>query len=163
MNPSPTTQSIKYVGLDVHAETVAVAIAREGGDVSSYGTIPAHSHAMDRLHKKLTADGAQVRYVYEAGPTGFWLARHLRRLKITCELVSPSLVPKKSGDRVKTDRRDALALARLYRAGELSFVHVPDEADEAIRDLVRTRLRAVEDLRRCRQRIKGFLLRYGRR
>ena len=163
MNSSPTTQSIKYVGLDVHAETVAVAIAREGGDVSSYGTIPAHSHAMDRLHKKLTADGAQVRYVYEAGPTGFWLARHLRRLKITCELVSPSLVPKKSGDRVKTDRRDALALARLYRAGELSFVHVPDEADEAIRDLVRTRLRAVEDLRRCRQRIKGFLLRYGRR
>ena len=129
----------------------------------SYGTIPSHSHSLDRLHKKLTADGAQVRYVYEAGPTGFWLARHLRRQKIVCELVSPSLVPKKSGDRVKTDRRDALTLARLYRAGELSFVHVPDEADEAIRDLVRTRLRAVEDLRRCRQRIKGFLLRYGRR
>ena len=72
-------------------------------------------------------------------------------------------MPRKSGDRVKTDRRDALTLARLYRAGELSFVRVPDEADEAMRDLVRTRLRAVEDLRRCRQRIQGFLLRYGRR
>ena len=163
MNPSPTAQTIKYVGLDVHAQTVAVAIAHAGGDVVSYGTVPAHSHSMDRLHKKLSEGGAQVRYVYEAGPTGFWLARHLRGKKIPCEIVSPSLVPKKSGDRVKTDRRDALALARLYRAGELSFVHVPDEADEAMRDLVRTRLRAVEDLRRCRQRIKGFLLRYGRR
>lgn len=163
MNPSPTAQTIKYVGLDVHAETVAVAIAREGGDVLSYGTVPAHSHSMDRLHKKLAADSAQVRYVYEAGPTGFWLARHLRRQKIVCEIVSPSLVPRKSGQRVKTDRRDALTLARLYRASELSFVRVPDEADEAMRDLVRTRLRTVEDLRRCRQRIKGFLLRYGRR
>ena len=163
MNPSPTAQIIKYVGLDVHAQTIAVAIAHEGGDVVSYGTIPAHSHSIDRLHKKLTEGGAQVRYVYEAGPTGFWLARHLRGKKITCEIVSPSLVPRKSGDRVKTDRRDALTLARLYRAGELSFVHVPDEADEAMRDLVRTRLRAVEDLRRCRQRIKGYLLRYGRR
>jgi len=163
MTSSLTPSTIKYVGLDVHAETIAVAIARGGGEACSYGTIPAHSHSMDRLHKKLCVDGAQVRYVYEAGPTGFWLARHLRRQGIVCELVSPSLVPIKSGDRVKTDRRDALTLARLFRAGELAFVHVPDEADEAIRDLVRTRLRAVEDLRRCRQRIKGFLLRYGRR
>ena len=69
MNPSPTAQTIKYVGLDVHAQTVAVALAQQGGDVLSYGTIPAHSHSLDRLHKKLTADGAQVRYVYEAGPT----------------------------------------------------------------------------------------------
>ena len=163
MNPTPTAHIIKYVGLDVHAQTVAVAIALKGGDVLSYGTVPAHSHSMDRLHKKLSEGGAQVRYVYEAGPTGFWLARHLRGKQIPCEIVSPSLVPRKSGDRVKTDRRDALTLARLYRAGELSFVHVPDETDEAMRDLVRTRLRAVEDLRRCRQRIKGFLLRYGRR
>lgn len=163
MNSSPTKPSIKHVGLDVHGETIAVAIAEAIGEVRSYGNIPAHSHAVDKLHKKLTEDGAVVRYVYEAGPTGFWLARHLRRLKIDCQLVSPSLIPKKASDRVKTDRRDALSLARLFRAGELTFVHVPDEADEAIRDLVRTRLRAVEDLRRCRQRIKGFLLRYGRR
>ena len=160
---SPTPQSIKYVGLDVHAETVAVALADPTGELRSYGTVPAHSHSLDRLHKKLSAGGAEVRYVYEAGPTGFWLARHFRHKGIVCELVAPSLVPRKSGARVKTDRRDALTLARLFRAGELSFVHVPDEADEAIRDLVRTRLRAVEDLRRCRQRLKGFLLRYGRR
>lgn len=163
MNPSPTAPIVKYVGLDVHAQTIAVAIANPGGEVVSYGTVPAHSHSIERLHKKLCEGGVSVRYVYEAGPTGFWLARHLRGKKITCEIVSPSLVPRKSGDRVKTDRRDALSLARLYRAGELSFVHVPDEADEAMRDLVRTRLRAVEDLRRCRQRIKGYLLRYGRR
>ena len=131
MNPSPTPHIIKYVGLDVHAETVSVAIADSTGQLRSYGTVPAHSHSMDRLHKKLSEGGAEVRYVYEAGPTGFWLARHFRRQNITCEIVSPSLVPKKSGDRVKTDRRDALTLARLYRAGELSFVHVPDEADEA--------------------------------
>lgn len=154
---------IKHVGLDVHGQSIAVAIAPSSGEVRSYGNIPAHSHAVDRLHKKLGADGSTIRYVYEAGPTGFWLARHLRTRGIDCQLVCPSLVPKKASDRVKTDRRDALTLARLFRAGELSFVHVPEEADEAIRDLVRTRLRAVEDLRRCRQRIKGFLLRYGRR
>ena len=163
MNSSPTNPSIKYVGLDVHGQTIAVAIAENSGEVRSYGTIPAHSHAVDKLHKKLCADGAVVRYVYEAGPTGFWLARHLRQHGLDCQVVAPSLVPKKASDRVKTDRRDALTLARLFRAGELTFVHVPDEADEAIRDLVRTRLRAVQDLRRCRQRIKGFLLRYGRR
>jgi transposase len=163
MNPSPTSSRIKYVGLDVHAETVAVAIAESTGELRSYGNVPAHSHAIDKLHQKLSAGGVEVRYVYEAGPTGFWLARHFHRLQISCQIVSPSLLPKKAGDRIKTDRRDALTLARLLRAGELTFVHVPDEADEAIRDLVRTRLRAVEDLRRCRQRIKGFLLRYGRR
>ena len=88
MNPSPTAPIIKYVGLDVHAQTIAVAVAHPGGDVVSYGTVPAHSHSMDRLHKKLAADGAQVRYVYEAGSTGFWLARHLRGKKIPCERIS---------------------------------------------------------------------------
>ena len=163
MNPSPTPSRVKYVGLDVHAQTVAVAIADDSGGLRSHGTVPAHSHALDRLHRKLSEDGSEVRYVYEAGPTGFWLARHFQAKGIVCHVVPPSLVPRKPGERVKTDRRDALALARLFRAGELPFVHLPDEADEAIRDLVRTRLRAVEDLRRCRARIKGFLLRYGRR
>lgn len=163
MNQSPTAQKIKHVGLDVHGETIAVAIAESGGEVRSYGNIASHTHALDRLHQKLSEGGTVVRYVYEAGPTGFWLARHLRQLQIECQIVSPSLIPRKASDRVKTDRRDALTLARLFRAGELTFVHVPDEADEAVRDLVRTRLRAVEDLRRCRSRIKGFLLRYGRR
>lgn len=163
MNSSPTPQKIKYVGLDVHAETIAVAIADPSGDLRSYGNIPAHTHALDKLHRRLTEDGSEVRYVYEAGPTGFALCRHLRSRKIVCQIVSPSHIPKCASDRVKTDRRDALALARLFRAGELTPIHVPDEADEAIRDLVRGRLTAVEDLRRCRQRIKGFLLRYNLR
>ena len=162
MNSSPTEPKLKYVGLDVHAETIAVAIA-DSAELRSYGNIPAHTHALDRLHKRLSEDGSQVRYVYEAGPTGFALCRHLRGRGISCAVVSPSLIPKRASDRVKTDRRDALTLARLLRAGELTSIHIPDEADEAIRDLVRGRLRAVEDLRRCRQRIKGFLLRYGRR
>ena len=154
---------IKYVGLDVHAETIAVAIADSSGDVRPYGIVPAHTHAVDKLVRKLAEDGTEVRYVYEAGPTGFWLCRHLRGQGIACEVIAPSLIPQRASDRVKTDRRDALNLARLFRAGELTTVRVPDEADEAIRDLVRTRLAAIEDLRRCRQRIKGYLLRYGRR
>jgi transposase len=163
MHPSPTAPSVKYVGLDVHAETLAVAIADPTGEVRSHGNIPAHTHALDKLHRRLSADGSEVRYVYEAGPTGFSLCRHLRSRGIVCEVVCPSLIPKRPSQRIKTDRRDALSLARLYRSGELTFITVPDEADEAIRDLVRARLAAVEDLRRCRQRIKGFLLRYGRR
>lgn len=163
MNSSPTPHKIKHVGLDVHAETIAVAIADPSGDLRSYGNIPAHTHSLDKLHRRLAEDGSEIRYVYEAGPTGFALCRHLRSRKIVCEVVSPSHIPKCSSNRVKTDRRDALGLARLYRAGELTPIHVPDEADEAIRDLVRCRLAAVEDLRRCRQRIKGYLLRYNLR
>lgn len=154
---------MKYVGLDVHAETIAVGIADTNGDLRAYGNIPAHTVALDKLHRRLLEDRSAVRYVYEAGPTGFALCRHLRSRGIVCEVVCPSLIPKRASDRVKTDRRDALGLARLFRANELTFIHVPDEADEAIRDLVRCRLAAVQDLRRCRQRIKGFLLRYGKR
>ncbi|MBX3733709.1 MAG: IS110 family transposase [Verrucomicrobiae bacterium] len=163
MNPSPTAQKLKHVGPDVHAETIAVAIADPAGEVRSWGNIPAHTRALDKLHKRLTGDGSQARYVYEAGPTGFALCRRLLAQGIAGDVVSPSLIPKRASDRVKTDRRDALTLARLLRAGELTSIHVPDEADEAIRDLVCCRLAAVEDLRRCRQRIKGFLLRYGKR
>jgi len=123
-------------------------------------TSPPNTHALDKLHQRLNQDASQVRYVSEAGPTGFALCRHLRGRGISCEVVSPSLIPRRASDRVKTDRRDALTLARLLRAGELTSIHIPDEA---IRDLVRGRLRAVEDLRRCRQRIKRFLLRYGKR
>jgi len=162
-NPSPTVKTIKYVGLDVHAETIAVAIAVPGEEVRHYGTIPAHTHAIDRLHQRLSEPGVEVRYVYEAGPTGFALCRHLRSRGIVCEVVCPSLVPKQPSKRIKTDRRDARDLARLFRSGELTFIRVPDEADEAMRDLVRARLAAVEDLRRARQRVKSLLLRHGRR
>ena len=119
MNPSPTPQKIKYIGLDVHAETIAVAIADPAGEVRSHGNIPAHTHALDKLHRRLSEGGVDVRYVYEAGPTGFALCRHLRAKGIVCELVSPSLIPKRASDRVKTDRRDALTLARLYRGRRL--------------------------------------------
>ena len=163
MNPSPTNPNVKYVGLDVHAETIAVALAEATGPVRAYGIIPAHTHAVDRLVRKLAEARTELRFVYEAGPTGFWLCRHLRARGTFCQVIAPSLIPKKASDRVKTDRRDALNLARLFRSGELTAVTVPDEADEAIRDLVRARLAAIEDQRRCRQRVKGFLLRYGRR
>src|SRR5262245_51854813 len=116
MNSSPTVKTIKYVGLDVHAETIAVAVAVSGGELRSYGTIAAHTHALDRLHKRLSEPGVEIRYVYEAGPTGFALCRHLRARGIVCEVVCPSLVPKRASERIKTDRRDASALARLYRA-----------------------------------------------
>jgi transposase len=163
MTPPSTVAKMIFVGLDVHAESIAVAIADPSGEVRSYGNIPAHTHAVDRLHKRLSADGTVVHYVYEAGPTGFALCRHLRAKGIDCQVVCPSLVPKRPSDRIKTDRRDATALARLFRAGELTFIRVPEPVDEAIRDLVRARQAAVEDLRRCRQRIKAFLLRHGRR
>ncbi len=147
MNPSPTVPKVKYTGPDVHAETIAVAIAESTGSIRAYGIIPAHTHAVDKLDKKLADDGSEVRYCYEAGPTGFWLCRHLRQKGVSCEVIAPSLIPQEASDRVKTDRRDALNLARLFRAGELTPVTVPDETDEALRDLVRTRLAAVE--RRC--------------
>ena len=106
MNSSPTVRTIKYVGLDVHAQTVAVGIADSNGDLRSYGNIPAHTVALDKLHRRLSEDGSEVRYVYEAGPTGFALCRHLRSRGIVCEVVCPSLIPKRPSDRVKTDRRD---------------------------------------------------------
>ena len=163
MNPSPTNPNVKHVALDVHAETFAVALADSTGPVRPYGIIPAHTHSVDRLIKKLSEDRSDLRFVYEAGPTGFWLCRYLKSRGIFCQVIAPSLIPKKASDRVKTDRRDALNLARLFRSGELTAVTVPDEADEAIRDLVRARLASIEDQRRCRQRVKSFLLRYGRR
>ena len=106
MTSSSTAKTIKYVGLDVHAETIAVAVADSHGDLRSYGNIPAHTVALHKLHRRLSEDGSEVRYVYEAGPTGFALCRHLRSRQIVCEVVCPGLVPKRPSDRVKTDRRD---------------------------------------------------------
>ena len=111
--------------------------------------------------KKLAQENLDLRLVYEAGPCGFVLCRHLRSKGIACDLVAPSLIPKKASDRVKTDRRDADQLARLYRAGELTTIHVPDQEDEAIRDLVPARFAAMTDQRQARNRLKGFLLRLG--
>lgn len=156
-----------FLGLDVHAQTIAIAIAEEGagGEVRLYGTISHDLHALEKTLSKLRKahPGTELRVCYEAGPTGFVLARRLAQLGIDCTVVAPSLIPSRSGERVKTDRRDALKLARLHRAGELSKVHVPDASDEAMRDLCRARTDAVQDLRRGRAQLKAFLLRHGYR
>lgn len=153
---------VHYIGLDVHKDSIAVSIAAQNTtEVRRYGIISGTLVAMDNLIKKLSKAELELRFVYEAGPCGFVICRHLRSKGIHCDLVCPSLIPKKASDRVKTDRRDADQLARLYRAGELTPIHVPDQEDEAIRDLIRGRTTAVHDQRRARNRLKGFLLRLG--
>ncbi len=154
--------NVRFIGLDVHAETIAVAVAEPGGEVRSLGTIPNRPEPVARLMRKL-GKPAQLRVCYEAGPTGYVLYWQLSELGVQCAVVAPTLVPVKAGDRVKTDRRDAEKLARCYRAGDLTAVWVPDAAHEALRDLVRARLAAKRDQLRARNRLGKFLLRHGRR
>ena len=153
---------IRFVGLDVHAETIAVAVAEPNGEVRSLGMIANRPESIRRLVRKLEPV-EQLWFCYEAGPTGYVLYWQLTALGAKCEVVAPSLVPRKPGDRVKTDRRDALKLAHCYRAGDLTSVWVPDAAHEALRDLVRAREAAKGDLLRARHRLSKFLLRHGRR
>jgi len=154
--------NVRFIGLDVHAETIAVAIAEPDGEVRSVGVIPNRSDSIRKLVKKLEP-AEQLRICYEAGPTGYVVYWELTALGVKCEVVAPTLVPVKAGDRVKTDRRDALKLARSYRAGDLTAVWVPDAAHEALRDLVRAREAAKKDQLRARHRLGKFLLRHGRR
>lgn len=155
-------KTVHYLGLDVHKDSIAVAIAPQNStEVRAYGIIGGTLEAVDKLVKKLAQEKVELRFVYEAGPCGFVIHRHLKSKGIHCDVVSPSLIPKKASDRVKTDRRDAEQLARLYRAGELTAIHVPDQEDEARRDLIRARTTAMDDQRRARLRLKGFLLRLG--
>jgi len=154
--------NVRFVGLDVHAETIAVAVAEVDGEVRSLGIIPNRAESIGRLMRKL-GKPEQLRVCYEAGPTGYVLYWQLSELGVKCEVVAPTLVPVKAGDRVKTDRRDAAKLARCYRSGDLSAVWVPDAAHEALRDLVRARLAAKRDQLRARHRLSKFLLRHGRR
>lgn len=157
-------KKVRFVGLDVHAETIAVAVAEPGreGEVRSVGIIPNRSESVRKLLKKLGRPG-ELRICYEAGPTGYALYWQLAELGVKCEVVAPTLVPVKAGDRVKTDRRDAEKLARSYRAGDLTPVWVPDAEHEALRDLVRARLAAKKDQLRVRNRLSKFLLRHGHR
>lgn len=152
----------RFVGLDVHAETIAVAVAEADGVVRSLGTIPNTPDAVRRLVTKL-GPRERVRVCYEAGPTGYVLYRQLTALGVPCAVVAPTLVPVKPGDRVKTDRRDAEKLARCYRSGDLTAVWVPAADHEALRDLVRAREAAKQDQLRARHRLSKFLLRHGRR
>lgn len=153
---------LRFVGLDVHAETVAVAVADSDGEVRSLGTIPNRAESIRRLVRKL-GPPEQIRACYEAGPTGYVLYWQLAQLGVKCDVIAPTLVPVKAGDRVKTDRRDAEKLARCYRAGDLTPVWVPDAGHEALRDLVRAREAAKKDQLRAKHRLGKFLLRNGRR
>jgi transposase len=156
-------RKILYVGLDVHKNSTDVAIAtdRSNGKVRSYGKIASTPDALNKLVKKLQVDDKQLRFVYEAGPCGYQIYRHLDAKGIHCHVVAPSMIPRRSGDRIKTDRRDAINLVRLFRAGELTSIYVPTTEDEAIRDLLRCRDDMKRFERKARQRLLSFLLRHG--
>jgi len=153
---------IRFVGLDVHADTIAVAVAEQGGEVRPLGVIPNRVEVIRKLVARL-GPAKNLKVCYEAGPTGYVLYWQLTALGVACEVIAPSLVPVKAGDRVKTDRRDAVKLARSYRAGDLTPVWVPDANHEALRDLVRAREDARQDQMRARHRLNKFLLRHGQR
>ncbi len=156
-----------YLGLDVHKDSITIAIAEPGskGEIRVFGTITNDmgrlEHALGRIRK--AHPSAHLEAAYEAGPCGFVIARRLKQLALPCLVAAPSLIPRQPGSPFKTDKRDARAIARLLRAGELTAVYVPEPTDEAIRDLCRARTDAVDDQRRCRHRLKAFLLRHGYR
>ena len=153
--------NILFVGMDVHKDSISVAYIadQQGAELVHYGAIGTQQYAIDKLIRKLQSKAHTLHFVYEAGPCGYWLYRYLTKKGHPCFVVAPSLIPKKSGDRVKTDRRDAAALARLFRSGDLTPVYVPEVGDEAIWDLSRAREDAMLDLRDAKQRLKAFLLR----
>lgn len=156
------SERTRFVGLDVHEATVAVAVAEEVGVPESYGEVPNEPTALRKLVGRLGGQGIRLSVAYEAGPTGYALHRQLTGWGVECMVVALSLIPTRPGDRVKTDRRDALKLARLLRSGDLTPVWVPDREHEALRDLVRARADAKADELRAKHRLSKFLLRQGR-
>ena len=156
----PTTV---FVGLDVHKDSISVAYAEEGvrSEPVFVGPIGTRQCDIDKLLRRLYTKGSRVVCAYEAGPCGYVLRRHLDEKGVECLVVAPSLIPRRPGDRVKTDRRDAVQLARLLRSGDLKPVYVPTVQDEAIRDLCRARQDAIVDLKSAKHRLKSFLLRLG--
>jgi len=154
-----------YIGLDVHKDSIVIAIAEPGrnGEIRIFGTITNDLQALEKVLNRIRKahPDAILEIAYEAGPCGFGIARRLKQLKVSCLVAAPSLIPRQPGSPFKTDKRDARGLARLLRAGELTGVYIPEPTDEAIRDLCRARTDAVDDHRRCRHRLKGFLLRHG--
>jgi transposase len=153
---------ITHVGLDVHAERIVIASLVGQGREPIVADIPNDERAIRRTFKRLLRESYELRCCYEAGPCGFELHRLLTAMGVACEVIAPSLIPIRAGDRVKTDRRDATKLARLYRAGELTTITVPGVDQEAVRDLVRARDDVRKDLAAARQRLAKFLLRHGR-
>jgi len=152
----------KHIGLDVHKATIAVAIAAIEGPAMTYGTISNTPASITKMVKKLTAGGEVAAFCYEAGPCGYEIHRQISKMGHDCIVVAPALIPRKPGLRIKTDRRDALSLARLFRSGELSPVWVPAPEREAIRDLVRCRGDFKSAERSAKQRLGAFLLRHGK-
>jgi transposase len=154
--------STLYIGMDVHKDSIAVAyVAQEhGAEVTYLGTIGTRQGDIDQLIRRMQSKAKHLLFVYEAGPCGSWLYRYLTKKGYDCWVVAPSLIPKKPGDRVKTDRRDAVQLARLARSGDLTAVYVPKVEDEAIRDLTRAREDTIRDLKSAKFRLKAFLLRH---
>lgn len=152
-----------FVGLDVHKEFIAVAYVPDdrSADITYLGPICTRQCDIDKLIKKLQTKASRLVFAYEAGPAGYGLYRYLRTKDYTCLVVAPSLIPRKAGDRVKTDRRDAVQLARLMRSGDLNSVYVPSIEDESIRDLCRAREDVIRDLKTAKFRLKAFLLRNG--
>lgn len=154
--------STLFIGMDVHKDSIAVAYVAQdhGAEVTYLGALGTRLCDIDQLVRKMQSKATHLIFVYEAGPCGYWLYRYLMKKGYDCWVVAPSLIPKKSGDRVKTDRRDAMQLARLARSGDLTAVYVPQVADEAIRDLTRAREDAISDLKDAKLRLKAFLLRH---
>lgn len=150
----------KYVGLDTHKKSIAVAIADREGGLRYYGSIENTPTAITKLIQQLSPNGEVINFCYEAGPCGYGLYRDITRVGHVCHVVAPSLIPKRSGDRIKTDRRDALNLARLHRSNELTSVWVPNKAQEAMRDLTRARIDFKNREKQCRLQLGGFLLRH---
>ena len=154
-------KNIRYVGLDVHKADICIAYASGNEEVRHYGTIVNTSVSLDAAVRKLVSSGEILYFVYEAGPGGYSIYRHLTASGYACMVAAPALIPRKPGDRVKTDKRDAAMLARLCRAGELTAVQVPDADDEAVRDLFRARCDAKQMEKTARQNLLSFLLRIG--
>src|SRR5271157_4638704 len=158
-------QSTRFVGMDVHKDTIVVAVTATGevGKATAYGTFPNTAAGLEKLVKRLRqAGGGPLKFCYEAGPCGYGIHRALTKMGEDCMVVAPSMIPRKSGERQKNDTRDAASLAVLHRGGLLTAVWVPDAAHEAMRDLIRIRLAAVRAVRTARQQLSAFLLRHER-
>jgi len=159
------TDNNTFIGMDVHKNSIDIAIAKgdRKTDVQHYGKIDGSFTALDKVVRKLVSKGGRLHFVYEAGPCGYQIYRHLTGQGLDCTVAAPSRIPKPSGDRIKNDRRDAVMLARLHRSGDLTGVYVPTAEDEAIRDLTRAREDAKADEKKSKQRLLAFLLRSGQR